>query len=80
MKAKQNRSEGKNKIVLTGGHAATTALATVEELIRDEKWDIYWIGSGKALEGKELPKTAAAEQLSLVDRLIQNLDRIHRRV
>jgi acetyl-CoA decarbonylase/synthase complex subunit delta len=34
----------------------------------------------KALEGKELPKTAAAEQLSLVDRLIQNLDRIHRRV
>jgi len=34
----------------------------------------------KAREGKELPKTAAAEQLSLVDRLIQNLDRIHRRV
>jgi len=45
----------KNKIVLTGGHAATTALATIEELIRDEEWDIYWIGSGKAMEGKDVP-------------------------
>ncbi|UCG65613.1 MAG: acetyl-CoA decarbonylase/synthase complex subunit delta [Deltaproteobacteria bacterium] len=34
----------------------------------------------KQLEGKDIPKTPAADQLSLVDRLIQNLDRIHRRV
>ncbi|MEJ2347924.1 MAG: UDP-N-acetylglucosamine--N-acetylmuramyl-(pentapeptide) pyrophosphoryl-undecaprenol N-acetylglucosamine transferase [Patescibacteria group bacterium] len=55
MKVNRNRGEGKNKIVLAGGHAATTALATVEELIRDEKWDIYWIGAGKAMEGKDVP-------------------------
>lgn len=34
----------------------------------------------KALEGKEIPKTPAAEQPSLVDSLIRNLDRIHKRV
>jgi len=34
----------------------------------------------KDIEGKEIPKTPAAEQPSLVDTLIQNLDRIHRRV
>jgi acetyl-CoA decarbonylase/synthase complex subunit delta len=33
----------------------------------------------KALEGKGAPKTPAAQQLSLVDRLIQDLDRIHKR-
>ena len=34
----------------------------------------------KAVEGKEIPKTPAAEQPSLVDILMRNLDRIHRRV
>ena len=34
----------------------------------------------KALEGEKIPKTPAAEQLSLVDKLIRDLDRIHRRV
>jgi len=34
----------------------------------------------KALEGEKIRKTSAAEQLSLVDKLIQDLDRIHRRV
>jgi UDP-N-acetylglucosamine--N-acetylmuramyl-(pentapeptide) pyrophosphoryl-undecaprenol N-acetylglucosamine transferase len=46
------------KIVLTGGHAATTALAVVEELIRRKEkinWEIYWIGTKYALEGKKTP-------------------------
>jgi len=34
----------------------------------------------KAVEGKEILKTPAAEQPSLVDILMRNLDRIHRRV
>jgi acetyl-CoA decarbonylase/synthase complex subunit delta len=34
----------------------------------------------KALEGKEIPKTPAKAQMTLVDKLIQDLDRIHRRV
>ena len=34
----------------------------------------------KAAEAAAVPKTAAKEQLSLVDKLIENLDRIHRRV
>ena len=46
------------KIVLTGGHAATTAVAVVEELIRREQkpsWQIYWIGAKGAFEGKDIP-------------------------
>jgi len=42
-------------IVLCGGHAATTALSTIEELIRRKKvadWNLIWIGSKKAIEGK----------------------------
>lgn len=44
-------------IVLCGGHAATTALATIEELIRRKKdadWSLIWIGSNKAIEGKRV--------------------------
>lgn len=43
--------------MLTGGHAATTAIATIEELIRrkGENLDLYWIGSKTALEGKKHP-------------------------
>jgi UDP-N-acetylglucosamine--N-acetylmuramyl-(pentapeptide) pyrophosphoryl-undecaprenol N-acetylglucosamine transferase len=42
------------KIVITGGHAATTALAVVEEIQRRRKVidEIHWIGSAKAIEGK----------------------------
>lgn len=58
MLGKNNNLKPK-KIVLTGGHAATTALAVVEELIRrnqiDPSWDIYWIGAKKAIEGKNIP-------------------------
>jgi hypothetical protein len=34
----------------------------------------------KVAEGEQVSKRAAADQLSLVDRLIRNLDRIHRRI
>jgi len=43
------------KIVLTGGHAATTAASVVEE-IRSQKldWEIYFIGAKWAIEGKNV--------------------------
>lgn len=41
-------------IVLTGGHAATTALSTIEEILRSWKGvEVYWIGSKRAFEGKK---------------------------
>ncbi len=55
MRVNKKQDKEKNKIVLTGGHAATTALATVEELIRRGSWDIYWIGARTAMEGKSVP-------------------------
>ncbi len=44
--------EGVN-IVLTGGHAATPAIAVVEKLkeLHPHKLTFYWIGSKKAIEG-----------------------------
>lgn len=45
----------KNKLVLTGGHAATTAVAVVEEIRkRNFGWKIYWIGAKNAIEGKKI--------------------------
>lgn len=45
----------KNNLVLTGGHAATTAVAVVEEIRADEKdWKLYWIGVKNAIEGKKV--------------------------
>ncbi|MGB6881826.1 MAG: UDP-N-acetylglucosamine--N-acetylmuramyl-(pentapeptide) pyrophosphoryl-undecaprenol N-acetylglucosamine transferase [Microgenomates group bacterium] len=62
---KKSKEKGANKVVLTGGHAATTALATIEELIRRNAlqvslkrrggWDICWIGAKRAIEGKSVP-------------------------
>ncbi len=47
------------KIVLTGGHAATSALSVVEEFLRQSDnyfWEIFWIGAASAFEGhKVLP-------------------------
>jgi UDP-N-acetylglucosamine--N-acetylmuramyl-(pentapeptide) pyrophosphoryl-undecaprenol N-acetylglucosamine transferase len=45
------------KIVLTGGHAASTAVAVVEALQKDPKinWQIYWIGAASAMEGRRVP-------------------------
>lgn len=45
------------KILLTGGHAATTAISVIEELIRrygKSGIDIAWIGARFALEGKKV--------------------------
>ena len=43
-------------ILLTGGHAATTGIAVVEEIRRRESLkgaEIYWIGSLTAIEGSK---------------------------
>lgn len=42
------------RIVITGGHAVTTAVATVEELISRDEYDIHWIGARSAVEGKKI--------------------------
>ena len=45
----------KNKLVLTGGHAATTAVAVIEEIKSQGKdWKLYWIGVKNAIEGKSI--------------------------
>jgi len=53
------KKKSKAKIVLTGGHAATVALAVCQELKRRSKagigWDIYWIGAKRQVEGKDFP-------------------------
>lgn len=42
-------------IVLTGGHAGTTALAILQEITkRHASWNIHWIGPEKAHEGKKV--------------------------
>ncbi len=51
------------KIVLTGGHAATTALAVVQEIrLRSLNWKIYFAGATSAIEGKKT-KTFESEVL-----------------
>ena len=56
----------KIKILLTGGHAGTTALAIVEELIGSEdkkfSWDIYWVGAKTLF--KSFPKARSFLLLS----------------
>lgn len=49
--------QSKKRVILTGGHAATTAMATIEEIVRRKKdnWDLYWIGAKYAVEGKRVP-------------------------
>jgi UDP-N-acetylglucosamine--N-acetylmuramyl-(pentapeptide) pyrophosphoryl-undecaprenol N-acetylglucosamine transferase len=46
------------KVLLTGGHAGTTALAVVQE-IRSKKetkdWEVFWIGAKQAIEGRKFP-------------------------
>ena len=46
---------GETRIVLTGGHAATTAVAIVQEIkSKGLNWDLYWIGVKNAIEGKKV--------------------------
>ena len=57
--------EVKAKIVLlTGGHAATPALATVEEIKkRNLDWQLFWVGPTSAMETQQTA-TAAEKTLS----------------
>jgi len=54
----RKKGERSKRIVLTGGHAATTAMAVVEELIRrgesGKPYNLYWIGAKSAIEGKKV--------------------------
>ena len=54
---KESKTKGKKteKIVLTGGHAGSTALAVIKEIKRRRKGkkEVYWIGLKKALRKKE---------------------------
>ena len=43
----------KIRIVFTGGHAATTAISVVEEILRRGlNWKIFWIGAEAGVEGQ----------------------------
>lgn len=45
--------KNKKKVLFTGGHAGTCALALVEEIKkRHLNWEIYWMGSKYLMEGK----------------------------
>ncbi len=45
----------KKRLILTGGHAATTAVAVVQEIKSENKdWSLYWIGVKNAIEGKKI--------------------------
>src|SRR5260221_9523714 len=47
-------------IVLTGGHGATTAVATIQEIIkRNKSWNLSWIGPKTAIEGRDVPTFSA---------------------
>jgi UDP-N-acetylglucosamine--N-acetylmuramyl-(pentapeptide) pyrophosphoryl-undecaprenol N-acetylglucosamine transferase len=48
-------SQSPGKIVLTGGHAATTAVAVIQEIkSQGLNWDLTWIGVKNAIEGKKV--------------------------
>lgn len=48
------------RVVLTGGHAASTAIATVEEILkRKNGWELFWIGPKRAIEGKAVSTFAS---------------------
>ncbi len=52
-----------SKIILTGGHAGTTAFATIQEIKKTHPdWEIFWIGSESAIEGRKI-KTLESEIL-----------------
>ena len=58
----KNSSSVRKKILLTGGHAATTAMAVVEELKKrtsgKHQWNIFWVGPKYAMEGKKVLTSA----------------------
>lgn len=47
-------------IVLTGGHAATTAISVIKEIKKSHSnWKLFWIGPKSAVEGKFVPTLAS---------------------
>ena len=47
--------EGVKKVVLTGGHAASSAFVVAEEIIRQKKpWKLFWIGFRSSVEGENI--------------------------
>ena len=43
------------KVILTGGHAASSAFVVTEEIRRQKKpWDVYWIGFKSSIEGENI--------------------------
>lgn len=55
------KKDFQNRIVITGGHAATTAIAVVKEIQkRHSDWNLYWIGPKSAVEGKFVPTLASS--------------------
>lgn len=49
------RNATKPRVVFTGGHAGTTAIATIEAALKKRvNWEIYWIGPKKTFEGKDI--------------------------
>ena len=54
------------KILLTGGHAGTPALATVDYIKKHKDWEISWAGTSRAIEGKEV-KTLESKIFSKLD-------------
>ena len=47
------------KILITGGHAGTPALATIDYIKRFQRqkkydWEISWIGTKHAIEGEKI--------------------------
>ena len=50
----------KVKIVLSGGHAGSTAFVVIEEIRRQNKsWDISWVGFRSSLEGEKVPSLSS---------------------
>lgn len=44
-----------SNVILTGGHAATAAVAVIEKITDSELgWNLYWIGVKNAIEGKKI--------------------------
>jgi len=42
----------RHKIVFTGGHAGSTGLAVMEEIVAsDKKWELHFVGTKRAVEG-----------------------------
>lgn len=59
----QKRKSKKTRILLAGGHGATTAISVVEELSRrsgrKKAWETHWVGPKYAMEGKKTPTLAS---------------------